>query len=87
MPISFNPSRPKTPPGPTPPEEAVEAFGEFFESHSLPEATDAFMRVCKHLDIESHGLITEFYPRFKVLVFSFIVKLRSTNLNILLRTT
>ena len=66
MPISFVQRRPKTPTGPRPTDEAVNAFVEFFEATDLEHAREAFERSCAEVEVKPYGAINEFYRNYKI---------------------
>lgn len=58
--------RPKTPTGPRPSDDAINAFVEFFEAEDLKAAREAFLLSCQLVDLEPHGSLSDFYLKYKI---------------------
>ena len=66
MALSILQRRPKTPTGPRPTDDAVNAFVEFFEAPDLDSARQAFENSCAQVDLAPYGPINEFYRKYKI---------------------
>ena len=60
------PRRPKTPTGPRPTDDAINAFVDFFEASDLASAQQAFIQSCQEVDLEPYGTFQHFYSKYKI---------------------
>jgi len=65
MPVKFIARRAKSPSGPRPTDDAINAFVDFFEAPDLPTARDAFLQSCKEVDLEPYGTMSDFFVKYK----------------------
>ena len=65
MPVKFIQRRAKSPSGPRPTDDAINAFVEFFEAPDLSSARESFLQSCKEVSIEPYGTYSDFFIKYK----------------------
>jgi len=65
MPVKFIQRRAKSPSGPRPTDDAINAFVEFFEAPDLSSARESFLQSCKEVNLEPYGTYSDFFIKYK----------------------